>query len=238
VLNAQQILYCLILKIGNDIRITVSRRSFPELSVLRGGKTISVTNKNQLFGKISELVQAMVTEIAGGGTPPQTYKIGDFGPAGGYVFYDKGVFSNGWRYLEAAPAETEFEAQWGADGKNVPGTYTGVGFGKHNTEIIVEHLKALGEIGKAAQLCVNLNFDGYKDWFLPSTDELELMYKNLYKKGLGGFKSSYYWSSSQEYLWEFHNSVAYYRLFFADNVIGDMNGYKHRTLLVRAIRAF
>jgi hypothetical protein len=72
VLNAQQVLYCLILKVGNEIRITVSRYTFPELSVLRGGKTISVTNKNQLFGRISELVQAMVSEIAGGTTPAQT----------------------------------------------------------------------------------------------------------------------------------------------------------------------
>jgi FKBP-type peptidyl-prolyl cis-trans isomerase len=72
VLNAGQVLYCLILKVGNEIRITVSRYTFPELSVLRGGKTINVTNKNQLFGKIPELVQAMVNEIAGGTTPAQT----------------------------------------------------------------------------------------------------------------------------------------------------------------------
>jgi formylglycine-generating enzyme required for sulfatase activity len=72
VLNAQQILYCLIVKVGNEIHITVSRRSFPELTVLRGGKTISVTNKNQLFGRIPELVQAMVNEIGEGPTPPQT----------------------------------------------------------------------------------------------------------------------------------------------------------------------
>jgi hypothetical protein len=69
-LNAQQVLYCLILKVGNEIRITVSRYTFPELSVLRGGKTISVTNKNQLFGKIPELVQAMVNEIAEGLSRP------------------------------------------------------------------------------------------------------------------------------------------------------------------------
>ncbi len=32
-----------------------------------------------------------------------SYEIGDKGPAGGYVFYDKGSYSDGWRYLEAAP---------------------------------------------------------------------------------------------------------------------------------------
>jgi formylglycine-generating enzyme required for sulfatase activity len=71
VLNAKQVLYCLILKVGNEIRITLTRYTFPELTVLRGGKTISVTNKNQLFGRISELVQAMVNEIAGGSTSAQ-----------------------------------------------------------------------------------------------------------------------------------------------------------------------
>ena len=32
------------------------------------------------------------------------YKIGDVGPAGGYIFFDKGYYSDGWRYLEAAPS--------------------------------------------------------------------------------------------------------------------------------------
>lgn len=31
--------------------------------------------------------------------------IGVVGPAGGSVFYDKGYYSDGWRYLEAAPAD-------------------------------------------------------------------------------------------------------------------------------------
>jgi formylglycine-generating enzyme required for sulfatase activity/TolB-like protein len=38
------------------------------------------------------------------------YKAGETGPAGGLVFYDKGSASGGWRFLEAAPVSTEFEA--------------------------------------------------------------------------------------------------------------------------------
>jgi hypothetical protein len=40
------------------------------------------------------------------------YKIGMTGSSGGYIFYDKGTFSGGWRFLEAAPASAEFEATW------------------------------------------------------------------------------------------------------------------------------
>jgi len=41
-----------------------------------------------------------------------SYRIGDTGPAGGIVFYDKGDNSDGWQYLEAAPVDFEFSANW------------------------------------------------------------------------------------------------------------------------------
>jgi hypothetical protein len=34
------------------------------------------------------------------------------GPAGGYVFYDKGSYSDGWRYLECAPEKVGGEVYW------------------------------------------------------------------------------------------------------------------------------
>jgi hypothetical protein len=241
VLNARQILHILIIKVDNTIRISVARRTFPDLEVLRGGTTISVANKNQFFDKIPELVQKMVSEIGGGTPPPPTYKIGDTGPAGGIVFFDRGFTRDGWRYLEAAPAGAEFTAEWGAYLKDVSNTMTAVGFGKQNTKIIVDRLRALGETNKAAQVCAALDINGYKDWFLPSKDELNLMYTNLKQKGLGGFKTvedrtdrtswtNAYWSSSQR-----HASSAWGQGFIFDyqNEIGRDN-----TCSVRAVRAF
>jgi TolB-like protein len=68
VLNGSQILSGLIGRVGNNIRITVSLYTYPELQQLPGGATLSVANKNELFSKIPELVQSMQNAIAGGGT--------------------------------------------------------------------------------------------------------------------------------------------------------------------------
>jgi hypothetical protein len=174
----------------------------------------------------------------------KTYKIGDIGPAGGIVFYDKGNYSNSktddkndgeaaWRYLEAAPAETEFTAAWGAYGFNVNGTGVTVGSGKGNTYIIVERLKNLGENRCAAQLCATLDFNGFTDWFLPSKDELDLMYKNLKQKNAGKFGTKIsYWSSSQA-----NNDSAWYQSFDNGRQYNYGN-YKYDAFMVRAIRSF
>ena len=170
-----------------------------------------------------------------------TYKIGDRGPAGGIIFYDKGNSINGWRYLEVSPSNTEFRAQWGAYEKNVSGTSTEIGSGKRNTQLIIDFLKTTGETGKAAHLCANLNFGGFNDWFLPSRDELDLLYKNLRNKNLGNFVTKIdvyndthiYWSSSQynPYVSWFHNFNDGFQNYASTQ--GKSDSYS-----VRAIRAF
>ena len=159
------------------------------------------------------------------------FRVGDIGPAGGRVFFDKGIFSDGWRYLEAAPASTEFTAPWGTRGQNVAGTQEGIGTGRRNTEIIVQHLQQQRnrETGRAAQMAAALNFGGFNDWFLPSRDELNLMFQN--RAIIGDLGDRWYWSSSQSY----HRNDAWRQNFG--------NGSQHRndknnSFSVRAIRAF
>jgi hypothetical protein len=178
-----------------------------------------------LFGCTRSSIQS-----AGGKTTSgKTYLLGDAGPADGIIFYDKKEYTYGWRYLEAAPASTEFSAEWGPY-TFVAGTEIVVGSGKRNTELIVAALK---ENGKAAQLCANLDVNGHKDWFLPSMGELDLIYKNLKLMGLGGFKDDWYWSSSASD----YGSIAAWAQRFSD---GSRNDYNHKgnAYLVRAVRAF
>jgi len=197
VLNGSQILSGYIGKMGNKVTVSISLFIYPDLEQLPGGVDIDVADKDELFTKIPNLVQNILTVITkAGNMSTPLYKIGDTGPAGGIVFYDKGSFSDGWRYLEAAPYSSEFTASWGANEKDVTNTMDTIGSGKQNTKYIIEKLTQLGGYNSAAHLCATLDINGYKDWFLPSKDELDLMYLFLKQRGLGEFKG-YYWSSSQ-----------------------------------------
>ncbi len=134
-----------------------------------------------------------------GGAQERIYKIGERGPGGGWIFYDKGNSDGGWRYLEAAPDEltTREGAEWGCYKKEIADAKgTAIGTGKSNTQAI---LKSCGEAGIAARLCAEYRGGGKEDWFLPSRDELHLMYKNLHLKRIGDFNKviTFYWSSSE-----------------------------------------
>ncbi|MCL1864799.1 MAG: DUF1566 domain-containing protein [Spirochaetes bacterium] len=193
----------------------------------------------------------------------KTYKIGDTGPGGGVVFYDKGSYSEGWRYLEVAPASTEFTARWGAfkikkgvtekeevlyydDIEGI--AVETIGSGKSNTEILVKKLNQLGEKGRAAQLCANLKFGGFNDWFLPDISELRLIRRNLTSKGIGDFGNNWYWSSTRargsgpDNHWQIGSDGGYvyaWAITFSNyEQLYDGGTLKSGVLSVRAVRAF
>lgn len=159
------------------------------------------------------------------------YALRDTGSAGGLIFYVKeGGYSDGWMYLEAAPASTEWTViYWGSSGTFISETKQGIGTGQSNTDIIVYWLDNNSEADRAAQICDALTEGSYNDWFLPSKDELGLMYTNLKDKGVGGFVG-FYWSSS-----EINADGAWGQNFNDGNKYsGSKTGYGG----VRAVRAF
>jgi len=140
--------------------------------------------------------------VVGGG---KVYKVGDVGPAGGLIFYDKGDNVDGWRYMEVAPVEAEKKFAWWIQRhlSSVPnkGGKTAVGDGKDNTQELMKHVNENCGIYNnelpAILYCSTLETNGYKDWFLPSKGELHLMRQNLHIMGLGKFSNEEkYWSSS------------------------------------------
>ncbi|MES2411660.1 MAG: hypothetical protein V4535_09490 [Bacteroidota bacterium] len=139
-----------------------------------------------------------------------TYAIGDVSPAGGIVFYDKGFYSEGWRYAEAAPTDLNF-FEWGCAGSSIPNAQSSeIGKGMYNSGAILNfHDNLLNFYGNPI-VCSSLNngtvvakealaheLNGRKDWFLPSEDELGLLYTNLHLQSLGSFSNSIYWSSTE-----------------------------------------
>ena len=162
------------------------------------------------------------------------YNIGETGPAGGIIFYvNPNYETDGWRYLEAAPEDQSTEIQW-YNGRHLPmgATATAVGTGEANTQTIV-NIQGTGSY--AAQRCNDLSLGGCSDWFLPSKDELGLMHENLYLKGLGGFESDYYWSSSESLVYDAWPHVLYFAPLDSEITILKDAHYGYR---VRAVRAF
>lgn len=128
---------------------------------------------------------------------------GDVGPAGGFIFYvNPNYVADGWRYLEAAPFDQSAGAAWGCFRRLISGARgAGVGSGRQNTADIVA---ACTDQQSAAVLCANLKLNGVGGWFLPSRDELALVYTNLKAKGASDFGARgvadnfSYWTSTQQ----------------------------------------
>lgn len=170
-----------------------------------------------------------------------SYKIGDTGPGGGKVFYDKGRYSGAWRYLEATPVKMNTKWQWVRPcftAAKISGTRTAIGTGKKNTKLIL----AIDAEAPAAKACTDYRGGGKSDWFLPSKDELNELYKTRERIGItpdtfnnfhlsDDFQSSdSFWSSSQG------DSHSAWAQFFSDGSQND--AYNLHSICICAVRAF
>jgi len=152
---------------------------------------------------------------------------------GGIIFYhfqpgEAGYVAGEVHGLIAAPTDQSYGAGWGCQGITMSGADgTAIGTGNQNT---IDIEAGCTTTGTAADICANYTDGTYSDWFLPSKDELNLMYVNLYQQGLGGFAYDTYWSSTEL---EVNNS--WLQGFYNGN---QNTSNKNYTFIVRAVRAF
>jgi len=141
---------------------------------------------------------------------------------GGIIFYIDGTGQHG---LIAAAYDQGSLTPWGCYGTSIGSTSAAIGTGPANTTAIVN---GCSDANIAARICDDLVLNGYGDWFLPSKDDLNLLY--IRNSVVGGFTNKYYWSSS-----EAGGSAAWYQYF--NDGYQDING-KSMEKNVRAVRAF
>ncbi|MEP7258888.1 MAG: DUF1566 domain-containing protein [Flavitalea sp.] len=119
------------------------------------------------------------------------------------------------------------------NGSNVTtSTSTAFGTGSANTAAII---LAQGAGSYAAQLCDDLDQNGYTDWYLPSKDELNKI--NLSRASIGdGSLTAYYWSSSES-----SSSMAWQQNFAGTGTGPTTQVQKFKSIAVykvRAVRSF
>ena len=160
------------------------------------------------------------------------YQVGDYAE-GGIVFY---VDSTGENGLVAA-MESLGSFEWGCYGIDINGNNSSVspelwaiGTGSQNTLAIVA---GCSEIPIAASEALAYVSEGYDDWYLPSFDELELIYYTIGNGGpegnIGGFGGGYFWSST-----EYNNINAAYVQFTNDDSGGDPKEFPRNVGVIRA----
>ncbi len=177
------------------------------------------------------------------------YKIGDTGEGGGIVFFvseepfdvfdGKGGVEK-CHYLEVSKEELGVMRLCTCDKDPYckPFTNMGLGYGKSNTYKIISANHSGGALStknSAAYACYEYKTSTTNrgDWFLPSFEELRLMYFNLsgtIKKNMTG--DSWHWSSSRS----LYFSDDFWCVKFSNGILSYSISYL--TSCVRAVRAF
>lgn len=225
-----------IFKLGSSFYISATMIDANTAEILSASKK-SFKDIDELVGLLDTMASEISTAIS---KVVMKYKIGDTGPGGGIVFY---VSEEGFEvfdgkdgvqkcnYLEVTKEQLACVRWSPTDSNSIQGA-TGLGYGKANTYKIVSYFSNANMGNCAAYVCYkysNANTSA-GEWFLPSKDELNLMYKNVGTKIRAGASETGHWSSSPG-----GSNHAWGQSFFDDYQYSD---YKDNANCVRAVRAF
>ncbi len=190
---------------------------------------------------MKNLLLLLVTSVSLFATSLSAQPLHNIGDAygGGVIFYL--TDATGQHGLIAAPRDQNSSIRWG-DSILTNANRAGIGSGQENTTLIKAGQAASTDVYEfAANICSKYYFEcngtPYGDWYLPSKDELNLMYTNIgiystTHPNAGHFTNSYYWSST-----EFNKDNAWEEDF--NSLQGNQSQVpKSNKYCIRAIRAF
>ena len=187
-------------------------------------------------------------DVAGSSSSNNTYSVGDFAH-GGVVFWVDNTGQHGLvctkEDLSVNPSDPTIGVRWHAGSfGNTQAKGDGVYAGKANTSIIIASHVSIGDDGStnASRMCNEIEITEssitYGDWYLPSKEELYLMWLNrnainttAVSNGGSNFTTLWYWSSTES-----SNMAVEAQRFNSSGSQSASN--KGNTCYVRAVRAF
>ena len=218
------------------------------ISWIKGGRVVTTVDPAQtllpvglkdnrrddgyLAGAIS--VEDLAAQIGGSS---YTYEIGEYVPSEGGIIFHRYLEAGFQNYLVIPIVDQSISQIWSnidsvLIGPSAQSTWDGLS----NSNAIVGQV---GHTNSAAQLCLNLVTGGQSDWYLPSVDELSLLWHNRFNvnKSLSTILGSdlftpqtTYWSSTESNYMDGYHFFFYYGFASAE--------YKGTTNYVRAVRTF
>ena len=236
-LNANQVVVGQLLKFREQIITTIKVIDVNTTTIL-SSRTERVSDVEELFEYIPDICRKLSENCAVSG---MQYKIGDEGPGGGIVFY---VSPKGFTVYDGKGGEEichyrEMSKTSLGKSKGTPfyaQTQNGLGWGKSNSyKILHSNYYKIDEENCAAYRCSLYATATTKqgDWFLPSKEELDLMYQTQRERVLATSEGR--WLISSSFFSTYLSSHYYY--VYQDFDSGETDD-TYEACFVRAIRAF
>lgn len=127
---------------------------------------------------------------------PKLYNIGDIGPAGGFVFYQRPIFSLDWNFLEVSSKDYSSSTPWGLNSTKTSIVNKEVEMGYSNTFSMISTFGNSGTY--SALVSHNFTLNNYNDWFLPSITELSMIRDLFLVNSTLNLVDDIYWSSTED----------------------------------------